>query len=763
MRRKNRVTMVLMAFLAIATIIGGVSCSSPLIKETTEKDTVTSSGVSGPADATVYGTVGGYVVDGYGKPLANVVVSYNTGVTSKTINHPVTDSKGWFEAGGLISGTHTIAIGDGLTTTMVSLVVYVPDLAELRDNSELPVVTDEYGHAVPTTSILQQYNGNYFVNISLNEGVDRFTVYPFTSTISGTAMVKNSSLLPDDQATPAPAGTKIAADFSSWNSSSLIFQGTVTGTTGAFTIANVPAVTGIFGEGFAIDFYLISEDGTTTAVDSINISDLLGNVAQATSSVDAGALLPNDIRKIGSLYFVEAIAPTIIDVSPYAPDAAHAFSAVLSSTRQNLVITFSKAMNTSRGTLTVEDAASKVYRATAAWNTSNTVLTITPQEEFPGDSVITALLEGYYSADDVAFYSDDSPVFYVAPVLGLLDSNLNVTTPYAGNFGFTVSSDITLKFNKTITRVDSLSLTKGGNLVELASAPSISGQTVTVNPAVDLSPNTAYALTFTVSVDYLDATGLIVGKESFTPSSPYSFTTAKAATAITAPALSLDSTRLEKNKSPIRSTYENGDTTAYVKFTKDSDPNTTYVFRYRLSTEEAWTVPGSPSVSKAEFDSTNYYATLTIPAVVSGKSLQIRLLASNTTTGAPSSYSNTITVADTTAPVATGTGTPSPATTGAFNNTAGTAAIFTTVTVTLSSEPIGSIAVNSSGTTAGVSACIVSTTFNTGMTSAVILFKIPVGTNLSGSTLALDLTDGAGNTYDNVSGGAVNPLTVTLP
>ena len=575
-------------------------------------------------DATVYGTVGGYVKDSFGIPLPNVTVSANTGSNSRDIVHAVTDSNGWFEIKNLISGDHTLivgtsAVGATVRTTTCTVLVHVPEMDELRNASELPAQGYSAREIVQyPASMIKEVDGNYFVNIDIG---DSFTVYPFTATLTGTAMLKTSSLDPDTDAVVPGTGYTIQADFAAWNEGeTLIFSGTVDGTTGAFTIANVPAI--------ADSSITTSSKIMLRIHNSVVVADATSNLSSSTdSNIGDGVLIGS--RSVGSIYFVQSITPVIIDFSPEPSSySVEEFAPGTTAAPTPLVFTFSKAMNPALGVLGLMDSGSDPYAFAAAWSAVNTVYTVTPADPFEFGETITATFTGFESADDIPFAG--GPFNFV-----VRDAVDVVETSWQGAYAVTdpervaIAASPTITFNNTLVSFDPETTYLSQGSLRVEAVFTVAGAVLTVNPAADLANNTIYTVTYTVSDGITEIT------------SSETFTTVFAAAA-TAPTLALDLV--------IKPEYEYGtNVTVPVSFTKGAT-GTTYKAQYRLAADANWSAPAALTVSS--YNTLFEFATVTMTgAFVSGKTASVRIYAY--ANGAEvGTVSNAVSVTDTTAPTA---------------------------------------------------------------------------------------------------------------
>jgi len=767
----RKVLRVLFGLLAVASILGLAACDMTLTKTTT--------GTQDPTvNATVFATVGGRIVGPDGKPLAGVVISSQTGASSKAVVSVTTGADGMFELTGFISGYHTIFIGNGISSTQQQIYFMVPELADLTADSTIQVMGGGE-EPLPAVSTIKQYNGHYFVNIALNEGTDQFVIYPCTATISGTAMLRTKLQNQEGgtgEAIAAPAGTVIVADFADWNNGEpLLYRGTV-GTAGAFTIANVPAVSSTIGTS-TIDLYAVTGD------------ELEGEAANKSSmdSIIDGVLEPGQTRSFPDtpFYFTVGYAPRIVTFSPLpttldglgvsGTDTGATFSPGTSTVPTPIVLTFDEAMDTTKGTVTVVDSASggKTYTVDPNWNGTTTVLTITPTLMFGYGQTIKVTLTGFESAAEVAYVPPTAGLlFTVSPAFAKVSDNMTFST--TGSQAFPVNRDLTATFNYDIGFIDQAATglytyTGTGTGFALvtridATASSI-GKVLTVNPTADLEPNTNYILYFLVKTSMLEGTQDLTGNSETTG---IKFKTAPDNAPLTAPSptwLALDD--IAKIDAVGTTKYEFGDRVVYVTIQKVANADS-YNYRYRESSSDDWIVITNPVVATTE-DSTYCYATLDLSPETSGPAnitvtpaatRQIQVIAVKSTDGDAILASNILDVSDTTAPTAVSTS----ALTG-FSNTTGLP-IIQTITITLpGSEPMAARAPGNftwTGGTAPTGVSIPRVRMSEDNTAMYVDIRINDGGDAGGYTLNVMINDFAGNAYDHVTGGTQDAFPMAL-
>jgi len=619
---------------------------------------------SGHADATVYGTVGGYVLDAAGRPVVGVPIIGNTGSTAKAIKEIVTNDKGWFEIGGFISGEHTLTIGTtaasaAVKSTTVTAHFHVPTLGELRDMAILPAVYDEDGNLVGGSSLIEPVDGNYFVNVDIwgDDEADSFLVYPLTATLTGFAMLKTDGTDPDNLAVEPGEGWYIVADFGDWNDGwPLTIAGTIDTGTGAFSIPNVPAL----GDLSAFSGPSIRLRIDRDAVVAGEVGD--ASTAVSPSAIVDGILQGSATRDLGTQYFVAAVAPKVVEFDPELAISLASFEPGTVIAPTPLVFTFSKAMNPARGTLAVkdDDGSPEEYLVSSAWTDGNTVLTATPAERFEYGETIAATFTGFESADGVP-YPTTTHTFKVRDALKLLTASTwtaygtGVNTVY-----FPLAGDVVLTFNAEIVEFDPYATylqDAAGMYIPATITPA--GTTLTFNPAADLKYNTAYKVFFKVKGRMFenddivaDATGTACG-----------FTTLPAARLAT-PSLALDAATkyiADATKSYWqRGKYNAGETALKVQIGYAAGADN-YLWEYQFAGDAGWTSGGNVDTSTLVLssDSSYYVGTLTLAGgatIDPSRTLTVRVRARDIAaplTGAPDSeWSATLNFTDTQAPSA---------------------------------------------------------------------------------------------------------------
>ena len=794
----------LAGLLAIAAIIGLAGCQQPASSTTI----VASSGV------TVYGTVGGRVVGPDGKALAGVTVSATTGGVSKDIVAQVTDSNGHFEIQKLISGFHTIVLGNGKTSTTKVISIEVPDLAKLRTDAALPLTTtNAAGTTVVDPALIKASEGPYFVNISLSTSApyDQVTLYPCTATLTGIATIQNPTALSTSTATAAPDGTKVIADFSAFNDSqTLLFIGTVSGAAGVFTIANVPAVfqlnppvaapgptlLGTSSATPSISLYLQSE-AVTTGINSVAINDTTSNIT-GSAIISDGVTTPGDSRNLGTLVFIAGLTPTI---TTYSPDpgvsTGSKFDPGSQAVPTPLQFTFNQPMSPTKGSLALTDADSATtqnhsYLFTGVWSVGNTVYTATPSAMFEYGKTITATFTGFESAGGVAFTG--GPIgFKVRDALAFLSANTRTaygTTPL-NTVLFPVAGSVILTFNAPLSSFDPyLTYIQDASGKFIPAGVTISGSTLTFSPTASLAFNMAYKVFYRVrgglfAYDDIvnDTTGTAAG-----------FTTVGAAQLATPTLAKDDASKYIADSAKQywqRGKYNAGESAlkVLIGYVAGAD---NYHWEFSYAGDPGWTTGGdfAPGANSLSSDSAYYVASLALPLIPPSttstyvidpaKVLSLRVRAQDISApisgAADSAWVTTfLTFADTQAPsalsatssfldsvaVAAGFADNGPGTSDSFTVTIGSSPNndqYYQVNFALAGgEPMSNIlasdVVAQSGNTSNLSVVLVTMTKNAAgeNTACSILIKAGKGATDPAGEYRVAPKDAAGNAYDNLN------------
>jgi len=306
---------------------------------------------------------------------------------------------------------------------------------------------------------------------------------------------------------------------------------------------------------------------------------------------------------------------------------------------------------------------------------------------------------------------------YEAGVLAAssLNSSLDLLTSPNGRT-VAVAANLVSTFNNPLTQdyINTIHLYQGTTSNPVGSTVTINGNTLTIDPTVDLDPGTRYGITGQVS------DGVTTYELSM------SFSTATATGSVTAPVIALASPGASYNSGATTVTLTN---TAY-------DSSITYELFTKLSSSDEW-VKGSSGdlvTTPTSGTSATQVATASVE-LVSGKSLQFKLRASKEVNGTTEyADSNVVSIADTVVPATI----TSSRTTSAPLTSAGTKTQLYTVSLA-NSEVFRSIqsSASSSGVTVGT------ITYDATMTEAYIPVTVAAGTTSGSITLAL--VDGAGN------------------
>lgn len=606
--------------VAVALVISG--CAQPT---ETKKD----------SNFQVRGSISGIVVDSNDVPLAGVTVTYNN---SRSVESTKTNSAGMYEINNLASGNYSLVISGGskVTTKYVNtltgtyagastLVIPSLDVIKTALQSTTTVGAANVDSTLQNTSWMADLN-EYRTNLS----VAKVQLYPLTASMTGVAYMEivDGSI---NQTVLVPEGFKIGIKFS--GISPLFFEGEV-GENGVFLIENLPATAGD-AAGASYDFYIVSSTTVARKTFSTKIDDANYQIADGNTVTNGltTKFRDGETVEVGNLTFIAKKEPTIIATTPNLKSVA-TFNPLTGAAVTPLVFTFSKAMNTTVGTLEVTtDAAVQVYKCTLAWDATGTILTVTPPVQFAYGKTVTAAFTGFKSLDNVAM-TTVSPEFETTPALAL--KSTNVDNPYiAGNYTdkAPVAGDIVLTFSKDLVSYDKLLtvLTENvsGKVVPATITPATN--TLTINPTADLKFGMVYKVTYKVT-DGITTLGAL----------NFTFTTAKSTVALVAPVIALDSIATQK--------YDGGDTNITIRYSYNE--NYTYTPMYSVSSDSTTWVSvaslGAPTVVKTGYA----YATVVVPAIISGETTSVKLVATSTATGDLFAESNVETVTDTTAPTA---------------------------------------------------------------------------------------------------------------
>ncbi len=289
--------------------------------------------------------------------------------------------------------------------------------------------------------------------------------------------------------------------------------------------------TAVFSGAFAsYTFTLNGVTGAITVVNAITGTDTVVNMESFQFS---------DLTKPSSALFTNDVtAPTLTSATP-------ADNATLVATSSSLVLVFSEAVVAGSGNISIYSSAGQVVQSIAAGDTTqvaiagNTV-TINPAADLSaGTSYYINMAAGSFKDSSGNSYagltggtaynfSTIAVADTTAPTLSLLSPADNLTTVAVGaNLVFTFSEAIKLGTGN-ITIYSSAGVATQTIAVTDATQVSISGSTMTVNPARDLSAGTAYYVNVAAGTVKDLANNAFAG---ISGSSTYNFSTAAPAVA----------------------------------------------------------------------------------------------------------------------------------------------------------------------------------------------------------------------------------------
>jgi len=333
-------------------------------------------------------------------------------------------------------------------------------------------------------------------------------------------------------------------------------------------------------------------------------------------------------------------------------------------------------------------------------------------------------------------------IYLATPTLSLNLVSTNTKDQYNNTNILALASDITLTFDRDVAAVtQAFVLTNNSNNEIVDVAVTMAGAVVTVNPAVDLAYNTSYTLTGTVrTADYASRFVTVTFSTIPDPAQPVVPVFAVAA------------------KNTTAGTYDSGDTSINVTASSVNTIINNYFIESRYTGEATWkraaTIDNTIDTSST-FNGTTYAFAITSPdAVVSGKTLELRMVAQTTVAGKTIEVVSAVaTVADATAP-ASFTG-------DLVSATAATATVAGKYVyrVTLSgNQPMTAPVLAFSLTT--LTATIVDDSDDQKQTSYLVTITEPAGNAAALGTVTLTLKDAAGNSYDSnaVTAGVQDPV-----
>jgi hypothetical protein len=739
-----------------------------------------------------------------GVAISGASVLYNapTATISRTITKALTSvttaADGSFTISNLQSGSYTIEVIPPTTTSGTTTSV-----------NNLAYITSA---TIPTVSSTQLNSTTAVVNAGT------ITLPRLGGTISGVAEYQAVS-----NATPVPINAKtLTIDLSSGPYSSYWYPTysattkaititqyitTTTSATGAFTFSNMPMISyGGSGTSYVAssNYPILIDLGTGSAVSGSTVSLVTTYFPEYVKLGYAGttgtATYSDPCIATTSDY------PTLKFLSTSTTDSTgntDAYSLLTSGSPTPIVLTFNNTLSTSLpvanalynlsgtevlATLTSNKTSTQVADTVTV---SGATLTITPTASLVAGITYTVA----YSVTDGKSIGVNGPLtgsftFTTAgtyPTLALLTSS---TTDAYGNINtLSVSAPIVLTFNNALSSVYATTnaltdvngnpayaylSTTNGTAGKIAAPATISGNILTITPAVSLNPNTTYYVYYAVTDG--------VTKFAASPlTGNFLFGTAASTTAPVAITNLAVSTSALTGITGATGVFNSGASQNIpVSFTYNA--NYTYTEYYATTAagvQGAWSdinpSSGSPFIiTPANVSGTTAYTALYCPAFTSGQSVSIKLVESSTATNSATSTSNVLTIADTVNPTSFTLGgsnavssTSTTAVVSGGNNAAGTTATTLVFTFALASNevqtlPAVTVASTGSTSTTTLAASNIVVARNTAGTLATVTVTVPGGDNFATSTLSVVLADGAGNTYEGGGSTTATPVVVTI-
>ncbi|MFZ4617067.1 MAG: hypothetical protein ACOYM2_12845, partial [Rectinemataceae bacterium] len=585
--------------LALVAAVVLAACQQPM--------TTTSTTVS-----TIYGSLKGQVTNEVGTALAGVVITYssptvvstsNTMVDSKAKSRAIktvtTDANGYYEIDGFVTGSYNILYAPPVSNSSVNNMYKQDTFTVVGPSQFLPILAGNSttAGAASIGSLSTNGTSGYYTQTSnvvlptlggTIKGkivqVSSGTTYNATATVvasKGIAMpLTNGYLYPTyTSATAAVTYTNAIA--------------TTTDSAGLFSFANVPL--SYYGTGSSSDvarlIKVLNGDGTAT-IDGTQVSTPEGSTLLANEFV---ASLPAlDLSNKGAMsklldlsgtpiVVTAIIAPTIIAQTPAAITGGFAplttATATVASTAVPLTFTFSKAMDSTVGTVAVTGNSSFVYVVTPTWDTDKKVLTVTPSAAFKKGDGLSAAFSNFKSQDG-ALFTTAAKTFSVMNGITLVSSNVLDSYLASTLAAVTVTSALDFTFNIDIVSYSSVTLTQGGTSVPftVATAAATTGGTdkkvLRITPVASLLNNKPYVVNATVSSGVTGDSAAAITNATFTT---------VAASILSTPVVTLNSTaKLQAGTiGSNRSTYNDGDTTVYLSWPATTGANE-YKVNYRV-------------------------------------------------------------------------------------------------------------------------------------------------------------------------------------
>ncbi len=761
--------------LALVAAVVLAACQQPM--------TTTSTTVS-----TIYGSLKGQVTNEVGTALAGVVITYssptvvstsNTMVDSKAKSRAIktvtTDANGYYEIDWFVTGSYNILYAPPVTNSSVNNMYKQDTFTVVGPSQFLPILAGNStaAGAASIGSLSTNGTSGYYTQTSnvvlptlggTIKGkivqVSSGTTYNATATVvasKGIAMpLTNGYLYPTyTSATSAVTYTNAIA--------------TTTDSAGLFSFANVPL--SYYGTGSSSDvarlIKVLNGDGTAT-IDGTQVSTPDGSTLLANEFV---ASLPAlDLSNKGAMsklldlsgtpiVVTAIIAPTIIAQTPAAITGGFAPLTVATATVPSAIVpltfTFSKAMDSTVGTVAVTGSSGTTYVVTPTWDTDKKVLTVTPSAAFKKGDSLTATFSNFKSGDG-ALLTSVSKTFTVMNGITLVSSNVLDSYLASTLATVTVTSALDFTFNIDIVSYSLVTLTQGGTSVPFtvttvaATTGGTDKKVLRITPVASLLNNKPYVVNATVSSGVTGDSAAAISNATFTT---------VAASTLSTPVVALNSTA--KIIASSRSTYNSGDSIVYLSWPAITGANQ-YKVNHRVVGAATWTAGTNATDSNSTVTGSTWYYDLTASSLVSGQSIEVQVIASNSNGYGPDSAASTaVSVSDTTAPISTTlAASTAGATSGTTNNATGTVVSYAKKTFTLpsSTEKMGMPVIATTGTlTSTIGTVTVS--LDAAETTATILVTVLAGQDASGKTVIFTVTDAAGNAWVTSSAVATQFIT----
>ncbi|MEI6386669.1 MAG: hypothetical protein WCQ50_08545 [Spirochaetota bacterium] len=754
--------------IAVAVVAAMVlaACQQPM--------TTTSTPVS-----TIYGSLKGQVTNEVGTALAGVVVTYSSptvvstsdtklesSAKSRAIKTVTTDANGYYEIDGFVTGSYNIQYAPPVSSSSVNNMYKQDTFTVMTPAQFLPILAGNSTTAgeasigsLSTKGTSGYYSQTSNVVLPTLGGTIKGKIVQVTSgsTYNSTATVVASKgiamPLTNGYLYPTYSSTTSAVTYAN-------AIATTTDSAGLFSFANVPLY--FYGTSSTSDIArqikVLNGDGTAT-VDGTQVSTPDGSAALSNEYFASLPALDLSNRGAASkvldlsgtpIVVTAIIAPTIIAQTPAAIAGGFAplttATATVASAIVPLTFTFSKAMDSTVGTVAVTGApSSSTYVVTLAWDTDKKILTVTPSAAFKKGDTLTASYSSFKSQDG-ALLTNASKTFTVMNGITLvssnvLDSYLKLTPGIAT---VTVTSTIDFTFNIDVASSSAVTLTQNSVDVPftVATAAATTGGTdkkvLRITPVASLLNNKPYVVNATVSSGVTGDSAVTIANATFTT---------VAASTLSTPVVSLNSTA--KAIASSRSTYNSGDSTVYLTWPAITGADQ-YKVNYRVVGTPTWTAGTTAADSNSTVVSGNWYYGLTTSSLVSGQSIEVQVIASNSNGYGPDSAASTVvSVSDTTAPISTTLAASTvTASSGTTNNSAGTVVSYATKSFTLpsSAEKMGMPAVSTGGTLTSTIGTV-SISLDSTEKIATVLVTVAAGQDASGKTVIFTVADAAGNAW----------------